>query len=734
MRLLWEGLFSGSGLIERANRELTYAAARRGHRIMKRAYDGTEADGPNHPGIVAVPGGVPADWHIRHGWVPIWRNRAGPLVLYQLFEYNTAPDVWIEGFKHFVDRLIVPSHADYEFLVGQGVQAEHVAVVPPGVNVRIYHPTGPILESSTLRSIKFLWVGELPYRDGLDYILWAYLQAFRRADDVSLIVHISRGSSKDWDASLPADLRRSLRHPDAPHIFVIPQPLSDEQLAQVMRAVDVLVAPYRGLALQQPLLEAMACGTPVAVSGVEPYRHIVPMDCGWYVAGRRVTITPPWAQLPGWQFEVDRDALVHVLRTVAKTPPSRKVRQRVGEHVRAQFEWDKIWDRWESVLVRGSEETRHVSNSSYRGALIWRGPIRNASGYAAESRTFLWALWKKGIVPRILDESDDSESVCTAKEESQLRMWERTSVDDNAIMIHNILGFRRAQGPDLVRTMFETTAIPPEWVPSLRNMDGILVPTMFNVETFSSRGIPYNRIHIVPSPVLTDNFVPRPRTVTDSVRFISVFDWLYRKGWDLLIKAWICAFTARDPVSLTIKTTTITLAGAEPEKAIHEILRSEGRTRESCAPITILNERWRDAQLVSFYQQGDIFVLPTRGEGWGRPILEAMACGLPVIATKWSGPAYYLSEDNSLPLRIAGLRTIPQDIDYKLLQGGEWAEPDLDHLVYLMRYAVNHLADVKRLGVRARQTAEQYHPDKVADQLMNVLGLYGLEPDLYHQK
>ena len=41
--------------------------------------------------------------------------------------------------------------------------------------------------------------------------------------------------------------------------------------------------------------------------------------------------------------------------------------------------------------------------------------------------------------------------------------------------------------------------------------------------------------------------------------------------------------------------------------------------------------------LPKLYKAADAFVLPSRGEGWGRPHVEAMAMGLPVIATNWSG-------------------------------------------------------------------------------------------------
>ena len=46
----------------------------------------------------------------------------------------------------------------------------------------------------------------------------------------------------------------------------------------------------------------------------------------------------------------------------------------------------------------------------------------------------------------------------------------------------------------------------------------------------------------------------------------------------------------------------------------------------------------------------DAFVLPTRGEGWGLPVVEAMAMALPVIVTNTSGCSQYLTQENSFPL------------------------------------------------------------------------------------
>lgn len=48
-------------------------------------------------------------------------------------------------------------------------------------------------------------------------------------------------------------------------------------------------------------------------------------------------------------------------------------------------------------------------------------------------------------------------------------------------------------------------------------------------------------------------------------------------------------------------------------------------------------------------------MIPSRGEGWGRPHVEAMSCGTPIIATNWSGVTAYLTEQNGYPLQIEGL-------------------------------------------------------------------------------
>jgi glycosyltransferase involved in cell wall biosynthesis len=68
--------------------------------------------------------------------------------------------------------------------------------------------------------------------------------------------------------------------------------------------------------------------------------------------------------------------------------------------------------------------------------------------------------------------------------------------------------------------------------------------------------------------------------------------------------------------------------------------------------IVVLTEQLAMNELSGLYKAADAFVLPTRGEGWGRPIMEAMAMGLLTIATNWSGPTDFMTSNNSYPIPV----------------------------------------------------------------------------------
>lgn len=128
-------------------------------------------------------------------------------------------------------------------------------------------------------------------------------------------------------------------------------------------------------------------------------------------------------------------------------------------------------------------------------------------------------------------------------------------------------------------------------------------------------------------------------------------------------------------------------------------------------PVRLLASGLSNEALVSLYGGADCFVLPSRGEGWGRPHAEAMSMSLPVVATLWSGPSEYMSESNSFPLRHDALVEIADGA----FRGHRWAEPSRDHLRSLMRQVVDDPAAARARGRQARRDmVDKYCPDCVA--------------------
>ena len=70
-------------------------------------------------------------------------------------------------------------------------------------------------------------------------------------------------------------------------------------------------------------------------------------------------------------------------------------------------------------------------------------------------------------------------------------------------------------------------------------------------------------------------------------------------------------------------------------------------------------------------------ITATRGEGYGLPMIEAAACGLPVLATDWSGHKTFLQEGSWLPVKYT-MATIPNErVDNRIfMQHSMWADVD----------------------------------------------------------
>src|SRR5262249_5844176 len=132
--------------------------------------------------------------------------------------------------------------------------------------------------------------------------------------------------------------------------------------------------------------------------------------------------------------------------------------------------------------------------------------------------------------------------------------------------------------------------------------------------------------------------------------FLSVFEWGERKAPEVLLSAFSDEFSAREDVVLLCKVTN-----RDRSINVHEEVERLPLRPGGGRIVLSVNDTIPSYQLGCLYRSADCLVLPSRGEGWGMPILEAMACGLPAIATDWSAPRDFFNAANGYPLAVERL-------------------------------------------------------------------------------
>lgn len=290
-------------------------------------------------------------------------------------------------------------------------------------------------------------------------------------------------------------------------------------------------------------------------------------------------------------------------------------------------------------------------------------------------------------------------------------------IPENALHICHILGSHFKRNPNarvsIGRTMFETDRLPESWVERCRQMDLIWVPTEFNVETFSTSGVPREKLRVLPSPIEVAHYEPgcEPIAIEGArgFNFLSVFDWTLRKGWDLLLCAYVAEFQPQEDVALVLKVhSSRDPSGKQIAAEITSFLTGELGCDLNRIPDIVLHDvTLPDDRMQHLYQACDCYVMPTRGEGWGRPFVEAMAMEMPVIGTPWSGPSAFMTQENSLLLDYTLVDIPPAGYaETPFYEGHRWAEPSLPHLRRQMRRAFEDRSGGRELGEQARADVE----------------------------
>ena len=226
---------------------------------------------------------------------------------------------------------------------------------------------------------------------------------------------------------------------------------------------------------------------------------------------------------------------------------------------------------------------------------------------------------------------------------------------------------------------WETTALPEIWNHVYDFVDEIWASSRFLQQVYSS-GTSKPVVH-VPLHVYVDDTSLRAdlaESFSDTFTFISIFDFnsrIARKNPEGLIEAFGRAFPkGAERVQLILKT----LHGRHQPSDLARIVdraRLDGR-------IVVVDGALSRVDVCGMIRAADAYVSLHRAEGFGRPMVEAMMLGIPVVATAWSGCADLLNAGTGYPVASV-LRAVRPD-EYPFA-AGDWAEPDVAHAAEQMR-------------------------------------------------
>jgi glycosyltransferase involved in cell wall biosynthesis len=398
--------------------------------------------------------------------------------------------------------------------------------------------------------------------------------------------------------------------------------------------------------------------------------------------------------------------------------------------------------------------------------LVFQAPVATRSGYGDHARDLLHSLYK-------LDKFDIK--IISTR-------WGNTPMDalnyDNEFhkwVIENIIpGIQ--QKPDIyiqvtvpnefqplgyynigITAAIETTHCALDWIHGCNRMDLIIVPsehskkslvdTVYNEQDKQSgQLIAQHRIQ-KPVEILFEGFdendfgteavqyVSELDQIKEEFAFLFVGHWLRgdlgedRKNVGMMIKTFAMAFkNEKVKPALVLKTSSAGFSVIDRETTIKKIREVLGKDYGQ-VPIYLLHGDLTPAEMNGLYEHPKVKAMLnfTKGEGFGRPLLEFSLTGKPVIVSNWSGHLDFLKQ--GAVLLEGELKPVHESAaDQFLLKESQWFNVNISKALSSIKDVYKNYDKYKKsslqLGEYNKQNFSLEKMTKLFDGILNQYGIY----------
>lgn len=400
-----------------------------------------------------------------------------------------------------------------------------------------------------------------------------------------------------------------------------------------------------------------------------------------------------------------------------------------------------------------------------RPLLLFRGPVKTRSGYGSHSRDLLQALYEMDLFDIKIDSCGWGVTPLTALEDDNpFHNWIETNTVNRLSKTPDIYvqvtvpnEFQRVGKVNIgITAGIETTVAPKDWIDGCNRMDLIIVTSKFSKdvllstvynETENNTGKLIKQFKIekpievlfegVDTLIYNNEYKGIDIDIKEDFAYLFVGHWLKgdlgqdRKDVGMLIRCFMESFKdEEDKPALVLKTSSATFSVKERENMR---MRIEELTKGYDNPpsVYLLFGELTNSEMNELYNHPKIksMVSITKGEGFGRPLLEFTMTGKPIIASNWSGHKDFLPMDKAV--MIGGSLTDVHDsaIDSFIIKGSKWFTANYNEFAEVMKLVKRDYDTFLEKSEELRQeNKESFSLEKMKELFLNIIKPYTTQP------